>query len=129
MLSSSEPSKDGWIVPKNGWVKAKVEVSPNMPFGMVVSVVADCLGLPLVATRAFDEFPAVIGHINDHEVVVFDLPNVDEAWPDWVPKYRISIFPDYPENHPLEGRYPRDVSTLLIKSLGQLLPDCILTAG
>jgi hypothetical protein len=123
----SNSSPNSWIAAQNGWVQGEIIVNPEIPFETLVNVVTSFLGLPLIPTRAFDEFPAVLGHGAEHEVVIFGLPDQDAVDPDWVPKYRISIFPEYPEGHSLEKSPPRDVSAELQELLTPLLPGCQLT--
>ncbi|MCF7789984.1 MAG: hypothetical protein K9N47_27945 [Prosthecobacter sp.] len=121
------PSTNNWIAAQNGWVKADVAVSPDIPFETFVSIVAGFLGLSLFPTEAFDEIPAAMGKVALHDVVVFDLPDGDEVDPDRRPRYWIQIFPEYPEGHPAEQWTHQDQSAELMALLAPLLPDCQMT--
>lgn len=119
-------SPNNWIASQNGSLKAFIDISPDVSFPTLVGIVADFFGLSLSPTERFDECPAVSGEIANHEVIVFDLPDEDLIPLRGVPKYQLTIYPEYPEGHELEYSAPRDLSTELIQLLTPLLPSCQL---
>lgn len=126
---NTDSSPNSWIASQNGWVKAGIDVTPNVSFTTLIEVVSTVLGKTLEPTERFDEFPGADQDIDNHDVSVLGLPRSDAVMPDWIPTYHISIFPNYPDDHPEEDWIPRDVSDLLIQALAPLLPDCKLTAS
>lgn len=131
MISSSNSSKGGWIASQNAWIRANVDVSPNVSFSRLSEVVSNALGEVLEPTDRYDEFPGMEQRIDRHDVTILGMPRSDAVEPDWVPSYSICIFPDYPEKawDDEEECRPKDVTEALIELLAPLLPECKLTAG
>ena len=59
-------------------IQAAVDIAPSISFATLISAARDFCGVELRSTDRFDEYPAVIGERERHEIVVFGLSR-DEA--------------------------------------------------
>ena len=75
-------------------VEADLEIVPTWSFDGVVSAISNLLNkVQFTRTNRFDEFPAVIGKFDRHEVVLFDFPKHGLLGIDADKCYRLTVSP------------------------------------
>jgi hypothetical protein len=98
---------------KATFFKAKIEIAPIRSFEAIVEIMELLFGAEFSKSIRFDEFPANVATVDNHEIILFGAPEMEFEDDEGISYFRLSIFP---RNPPLEARI-KDVSELLVVEL------------